>query len=160
MTQVKSDLSKTVFKPDHTVGSALRTDSIGMEELKAEVEKEYEQSDSVEKVTTVTVNLESVILLENKLFRIMENVNGIRLPDQKKSNKIAKDAYMQMFNEIIELCEDFWYIVRVESMLFCHLPQQMFSQDNPEFVDPITKSFILTMITVSVLGFLISNQDF
>jgi len=52
----------------------------------------------------------------------MENMCQIRLPDQKKSNKVAKDNYMQMFNEIIELCEDFWYIVRVESMLFCHLP--------------------------------------
>ena len=65
-----------------------------------------------------------------------------------------------MLNEIIELCEDFWYLVRVESVLFCHLPEQMFSHDKPEFVEPIKRSFILTMITVSVLGFMISNQDF
>ena len=92
------------------------------EELKTEVERDYDLTDSDRAVSTVTVNLESIILLENKLFRIMENVCGIRLPDQKKSNKVAKDTYLQMFNEIIELCEDFWYIVRVESMLFCHLP--------------------------------------
>lgn len=60
-----------------------------------------------------------------------------------------------MFNEVIELCEDFWYIVRVEALLFCHLPEQMFSEENPDFVEPITKSFIYMMISVSIIGFLV-----
>jgi hypothetical protein len=36
----------------------------------------------------------------------------------------------------------------------------MFGKQDPSLVEPITKSFILQMVVISVLGYLISNQDY
>ena len=45
--------------------------------------------------------------------------------------------------------------------MFSKIPQMMFTQakDKP-LIEPLTKSFCLQMITVSLLGYLVSNQDF
>jgi len=107
----------------------------------------------------VTLNLESVILLENKLYRISQNVKNIRQPDEN-SSKHAFEQYENTFKELVELCEDYWYILRIESALFCHLPTKMFGKSDPSLVDPITKSFNLKMMVISIIGFLISNQDY
>ena len=104
----------------------------------------------------MTLNLESVILLENKLYRISQNVKNIRQPDEN-STKHAFEQYENTFKELVELCEDYWYILRIESALFCHLPSRMFEKSDPSLVEPITKSFNLKMMVISIIGFLISN---
>jgi hypothetical protein len=100
-----------------------------------------------------------VILLENKLYRISQNVKHIIQPDEN-SSKQAFDQYETIFKELVELCEDYWYILRIESTLFCHLPSRMFGKTDPQLVEPITKSFNLKMVVISIIGFLISNQDY
>ena len=106
----------------------------------------------------VTVNLESILLLENKLHRMMTCIKTIR--NREKEDRTLLDTFEASYNEIVEMCEDYWYIVRMEASLFCRLPEQMFGSKDPDLVMPVTRSFVLTMILVSVLGFLISNQDF
>ncbi len=98
-------------------------------------------------------------MLENKLQRIAENTKLMRVPAEGKPRE-AFDTYEQQFAELVELCEDYWYILRIESFLFCSLPQRMFGKPDPALVEPLTKSFILQMIVISVLGYLISNQDY
>lgn len=61
---------------------------------------------------------------------------------------------------LVELCEDYWYILRLEASLFCLLPQRMFGKQEPNLVSPITQSFNLKMIVISIVGYLISNQDY
>ena len=117
-----------------------------------------EESLPVEEKTQVTVNLESILLLENKLNRMMNNIKTIR--NREKEDGSLLDTFEASYAEIVELCEDYWYIVRMEAALFCRLPEQMFGTKDPDLVMPVTRSFVLNMVLVSVLGFLISNQDF
>lgn len=95
-------------------------------------------------------------MLENKLQRIAENTKIMRVPAEGKSRE-AFDTYEQQFAELVELCEDYWYLLRIESFLFCSLPQRMFGKHDPALVEPLTRSFNLQMIVISVLGYLISN---
>jgi hypothetical protein len=98
-----------------------------------------------------------VILLENKLFRIASITKHIRKPHDKQPQQIF-DTYEQQFSELVELCEDYWDIIRIESFLFCTLPSRMFNKQ--DVLEPISKSFNLKMIVISVLGYLISNHDY
>jgi hypothetical protein len=104
----------------------------------------------------VTLNLESVILIENKLFRIAQNMKHIRLPSQNSPKQVL-ETYENTFTDLVELCEDYWYILRIESGLFSKLPQKIFGNQDPLFVETLTKSFNLQMIVISICGFLVSN---
>ena len=70
------------------------------------------------------------------------------------------ETYELQFSELVEQCEDYWYILRVESFMFCTFPSKMFGKIDPNLVEQINRSFILQLIVVSILGYLISNQDF
>jgi len=53
--------------------------------------------------------------------------------DLPNATKTAMNAYAAQQKELVELCEDYWLILRVESDLFCHLPQKMF-KDSPKLI--------------------------
>lgn len=84
----------------------------------------------------------------------------LRPPNLSSSSQTIEQFNLH-FAELIELCEDYWYILRAEVLLFSKIPQMMFTQakDRP-LIEPLTKSFCLQVITVSLLGYLVSNQDF
>jgi hypothetical protein len=67
-----------------------------------------------ERAENVTLNLESVLLIENKLQRIASIVKQIRVPTGDSSRQ-AVESFEAMFRDLIELCEDYWYILRKES---------------------------------------------
>jgi len=90
----------------------------------------------------VTLNLESVILIENKLFRIAQNIKHIRLPTQSSPKQVI-ETYESTFTDLVDLCEDYWYILRIESSLFSKLPQKIFGKQDPLFVETLTRSFNL-----------------
>ena len=102
------------------------------------------------------VNLETLVLMENKLSRMSEAIRTIRAPDQYSSRREFA-AYELLFNTVVELCEDYWFLLRVDSDLFCKQTARLFEKED---VRAVQKSFTLQMIAVSVTGFLISNQDY
>lgn len=67
---------------------------------------------------------------------------------------------MSLYNEIIEICEDYWALMRSEQGLFSALPMQLLSDSNSHQVEPLNWSFALQLVSVSVIGSLISAQDF
>jgi hypothetical protein len=83
----------------------------------------------------------------------------MRLPAQGASKQTVEN-YENSFREVVELCEEYWYILRIESSLFCTLPLSMFGKTESAVVEPLTRSFILKMMVISILGFLVSNQDY
>ena len=76
------------------------------------------------------MNLESVIILENKLSRVASNVKQIKQLNFITANQTAINAFSAQLKEVVDICEDYWLILRNESELFCHLPTNMF-KDNP-----------------------------
>jgi hypothetical protein len=74
----------------------------------------------------------------------------------------AMEDYMNHYREIVELCEDYWHLLRIESFLFNVFPKTMFgsSRTGNHLYFEIKRSFIMQMVCVSVLGVLVSNQDF
>ena len=94
-------------------------------------------------------------LIQKPILLIVEDDKGLQ-----SQLRWHFDQYETIFKELVELCEDYWYILRIESTLFCHLPSRMFGKTDPQLVEPITKSFNLKMVVISIIGFLISNQDY
>ena len=45
---------------------------------------------------------------------------------------MAIDEYLTKYNEIVELCEDYWHLLRVESSLFTHFPKKMFARKSDQ----------------------------
>ena len=72
---------------------------------------------------------------------------------------MAIDEYLTKYNEIVELCEDYWHLLRVESSLFTHFPKKMFARksDQNALLNQISRSFILQMISISIFGMLVSH---
>lgn len=60
---------------------------------------------------------------------------------------------------MVDICEDYWLILRVESDLFCNLPQKMF-KDNQKLILQMKRSFVIKMCIMSMLGFLFSHEEF
>lgn len=60
---------------------------------------------------------------------------------------------------MVDICEDYWLLLRVESEMFCHLPEKMF-KDNQKLILQIKRSFIVKMVVMSMLGFLMSQEEF
>jgi uncharacterized protein YllA (UPF0747 family) len=74
-----------------------------------------------ESETTVTLNLETIILIESKLQHIAKNIAAVHQPRQNSSLE-SFETYDKYFSELVELCEDYWYILRIETTLFGKLP--------------------------------------
>lgn len=94
--------------------------------------------------------------MENKLCRIADNMRALHQPDQY-SSKASFEFYDETFRRLVELCEDYWYILRLESALFCLMPQITFPA---MLAQQVTASFTLKMIVISLVGFLVSNQEY
>jgi uncharacterized coiled-coil protein SlyX len=54
----------------------------------------------------VTVNLESVIILENKLSRVASNVKQIKQLNFITANQTAINAFSAQLKEVVDICED------------------------------------------------------
>ena len=64
----------------------------------------------------------------------------MRLPAQGASKQTVEN-YENSFREVVELCEEYWYILRIESSLFCTLPMSMFGKTESAVVEPLTWAF-------------------
>jgi hypothetical protein len=60
---------------------------------------------------------------------------------------------------VVDICEDYWLILRVETDMFCNLPPKMF-KDNLKLIAQLKKAFIIKMMVMSLLGFLFSHEEF
>lgn len=74
-------------------------------------------------------------MVENKLQRIAGHLKLIRQPDQS-ATKAAFEQYDSHFRQLVDLCEDYWYILRLESPMFCSLASKMFGP-SLDFTEPI-----------------------
>ena len=108
------DSSESVLKRKQELDSSQSID-IGSDK---QLQEEKEEDDKI------SINLESVILLENKLYRVLQNVKTIRFADASTPNvtTAAINQYELQYQQLVELCEDYWYILRIELNIFDRLP--------------------------------------
>lgn len=98
-----------------------------------------------------------MILCENKLHRISQIVKKLK-PLPEFATQTQFDHFNSLFGELIDLCEDFWAVLRSEVKFLTQVPQMVYDDDSCQ--GQLTKCFCLQMIVVSLLGFMVSNQDF
>lgn len=109
------------------LNESVRQRQLVLSRLNSDSVSSHRSSTEIEKEQSFSLNLESVILLENKLQRIAKNTKLLRMPAEGRSRE-AFETYEQQFTELVELCEDYWYILKNESFIFCTLPQRMFGK--------------------------------
>lgn len=107
----------------------------------------------------VTINLESVILIENKLLRVVNSVKSLKQITLKTQNTAALNVYAAQLKEVVDICEDYWLILRAETDMFSNLPGKMF-KDNVKLISQLKRAFIAKMMVMSLLGFLFSHEEF
>ena len=107
---------------------------------------------------TIQLNLESLVLCENKLHRIAQIVKKLK-PLPEFATQAQFDHFNNLFGELIDLCEDFWAVLRTEVKFLTQVPHLVY-EDDSSHQGQLTRSFCLQMIVVSLLGFMVSNQDF
>eukprot|EP00347_Sterkiella_histriomuscorum_P008362 403345391 len=89
----------------------------------------------------VMLNLENVLFIEDRLHLVYERL---------RSNNYLEETF-----KIIELCEDWWELLRQEASLF--EVYKIFKDEQTQ--KNLRKSLIIQMIVVSLLGYLLSQEE-
>jgi hypothetical protein len=59
----------------------------------------------------------------------------------------------------VELCEDYWALLRSDAKLFSQMPEKLFAEE-PKLSQAVTRFFCLKLMVVTVIGLLVSNHDY
>lgn len=110
-------------------------------------------------VPSCTLNIESLLLIENKLGRLVQSTRLLN-PVTEYSTDNQIEVHNMLCTEIVDLCEEFWVLIRTEARFLTQSPKILFDETDQSLIESINVSHCYQLIVVSLLGYVVSQNDY